>query len=95
MKHKLFIFLLCSSFASLQAQTSKNEVINNIFLASSNYYAYPVPTKKLTPPPVGYKPFYISHYGRHGSRYMIYLLKSYSCLRLAFSLLNSVVIKDP
>lgn len=70
MKHKLFIFLLCLSFVSLQAQTSKNEVMNNIFLASSNYYAYPGPSKKLTPAPVGYKPFYISHYGRHGSRYM-------------------------
>lgn len=35
------------------------------------YYAYPAPTLKQTPPPHGYKPFYISHYGRHGSRYLI------------------------
>lgn len=32
--------------------------------------AYPGPTqRKLTPAPRGYKPFYISHYGRHGSRF--------------------------
>ena len=34
------------------------------------YYAYPKPPKKQTPVPKGYKPFYISHYGRHGSRWM-------------------------
>ena len=32
--------------------------------------AYPGPTQqKLTPAPRGYKPFYLSHYGRHGSRF--------------------------
>ena len=35
----------------------------------SNYYAYPTPTAKYTKAPTGYKPFYISHYGRHGSRF--------------------------
>lgn len=35
----------------------------------SNYYAYPTPTAKYTKAPVGYKPFYLSHYGRHGSRF--------------------------
>ena len=34
------------------------------------YYAYQVPKVKYTPVPKGYKPFYISHYGRHGSRWM-------------------------
>ena len=32
-------------------------------------YPYQVTTQKLTKAPRGYKPFYISHYGRHGSRY--------------------------
>lgn len=41
-------------------------------LSASNYLAYPGPSqKKLTPAPKGYSPFYISHYGRHGSRYLI------------------------
>ena len=35
----------------------------------SNYYAYPTPTIKYTKAPAGYKPFYLSHYGRHGSRF--------------------------
>ncbi len=32
-------------------------------------YPYEFTTEKLTKAPNGYKPFYISHYGRHGSRY--------------------------
>ncbi len=32
-------------------------------------YPYEFTTVKLTKAPKGYKPFYISHYGRHGSRY--------------------------
>ena len=39
-------------------------------LATGNYANYPTPTGHPTPAPEGYKPFYISHYGRHGSRYM-------------------------
>lgn len=34
-----------------------------------NDYPYLFQREQLTPAPVGYKPFYISHYGRHGSRY--------------------------
>ena len=34
----------------------------------SNYYAYPTPTAKYTKAPAGYKPFYLSHYGRHGKK---------------------------
>lgn len=36
----------------------------------SIYYAYPTPSGKRTPEPKGYHPVYISHYGRHGSRYL-------------------------
>lgn len=36
----------------------------------SIYYAYPAPADSITPAPDGYKPFYISHYGRHGSRWI-------------------------
>ena len=32
-------------------------------------YPYLFATPQLTKAPKGYKPFYISHYGRHGSRY--------------------------
>lgn len=33
--------------------------------------AYQAPTKKLTPAPKGYTPFYLDHYGRHGSRWLL------------------------
>ena len=55
---------------TLHAQSAYNEIHDNSLLSASNYMAYPGPTQqKLTPAPHGYKPFYISHYGRHGSRY--------------------------
>ena len=38
--------------------------------AGSTYYAYPYAVTGKTPIPAGYEPFYISHYGRHGSRYL-------------------------
>lgn len=36
--------------------------------AAFNTHAYEFPILKDTPAPKGYKPFYISHYGRHGAR---------------------------
>lgn len=34
------------------------------------HHNYEAPSKIVdTPAPKGYKPFYVSHYGRHGSRY--------------------------
>lgn len=33
------------------------------------YYINDFSNKEFTPAPKGYKPFYISHYGRHGARY--------------------------
>ena len=34
------------------------------------YYAYPATETQLLDAPEGYEPFYISHYGRHGSRWL-------------------------
>ena len=34
------------------------------------YYAYHAPEFISTDVPQGYHPFYISHYGRHGSRWL-------------------------
>lgn len=52
------------------AQQAYNAIKENPDIAASNYYAYPIPSGRLTPPPAGKQPFYISHYGRHGSRYL-------------------------
>ncbi len=57
----------CSCFG----QQAKMDITNNPLLSASNYVAYPAPKVSLTPAPKGYSPFYISHYGRHGSRYLI------------------------
>lgn len=69
-------YLLLLAFLSLllpgaNAQRSREEIKANPNLAANNYRDYPVPTEKLTPAPKGYEPFYISHYGRHGSRWLI------------------------
>ena len=60
-----------SLFMKVSAQsTIKDEIRHNIRFSASNYLAYPGPQQhRLTPPPAGKKPFYLSHYGRHGSRY--------------------------
>ena len=68
---RLLLTLMAVFFAVIiHAQSVLDEIRNNIVLSSSNYMAYPGPQqKKLTPAPKGMKPFYISHYGRHGSRF--------------------------
>ena len=41
-------------------------------LSANNYQAYPVSGfPAITAPPAGYEPFFINHYGRHGSRWLI------------------------
>lgn len=52
------------------AQTTKDEILAEVNKAGGNYYPYPTPSGKYTPAPEGYTPFYISHYGRHGARFM-------------------------
>jgi hypothetical protein len=38
--------------------------------AGGIYYAYPMPSGHETAAPKGYEPVYVSHYGRHGSRWL-------------------------
>ena len=54
----------------VSAQTSKAELLAHLELATGNYCNYPLPSGHVTPAPEGYEPFYVSHYGRHGARYM-------------------------
>ena len=61
--------LLCCLY--LNAQTAKEDFQRDITLSGDNYVAYRGPQKQLTPAPAGYEACYISHYGRHGSRYLI------------------------
>lgn len=57
-------------FAAL-AQTSLQEVAESPEKAGGVLYAYPFTRASYTSPPKGYKAFYISHFSRHGSRYLI------------------------
>ena len=50
---------------------ARQEIHENKLLSASNYVAYIDPTEALTPAPKGYEPFYLTHYGRHGSRWLI------------------------
>lgn len=70
-KHFLSIPFLWALVIPVSAQLTEDMVKKNPALSSGNYIVYENPTGKLTPAPKGYTPFYISHYGRHGSRYMI------------------------
>ena len=66
----LSIIICHLSFSVALAQTSRTELRAHLDLASGNYCNYPNPTGHVTPAPDGYEPFYVSHYGRHGARYM-------------------------
>lgn len=66
----LSIFVL-SVFNTGFSQTTKEEMLSDLKKTGSVYYAYPVTESRNTPAPKGYEPFYISHFGRHGSRYLI------------------------
>jgi hypothetical protein len=52
---------------------ARKEIRENPWLAGSNYLDYDrqLPDFKYTKAPKGYVPFYFSHYGRHGARWLI------------------------
>ena len=69
---KIVLFVLWTlSILTLMAQSAREDLKRDLLKAGSNYYAYPHPSTSLTPAPKGKKPFYISTYARHGSRYLI------------------------
>lgn len=71
MKRFLFILsALCIATVAF-AQTSREEIDANPHLAISTHsvYAGQIYSKPIVKAPKGYEPFYISHYGRHGSRF--------------------------
>ena len=69
---KVVLFALWAlSLTCIDAQNVREQLKRDFLKAGSNYYAYQGPTRALTPAPAGLKPFYISSYARHGSRYLI------------------------
>ncbi len=64
------LVLIANTFCfSVQAQPYKSLIEENPERAGGVYHYYEYATSDFTKAPKGYKPFYISHYGRHGSRY--------------------------
>ena len=58
------------------------------------YHHYEFRDETDTPPPEGYKPFYISHYGRHGSRYQRDELRLQAC-KVMREAGKAGILKDP
>ncbi|MDR1718354.1 MAG: histidine-type phosphatase [Prevotella sp.] len=72
MKRIYLLLLSFAAFISAFSQTSKEELFATPEKTAGVYYAYPAKEiRPYTTPPKGYEPFYISHFGRHGSRYLI------------------------
>lgn len=68
---RITIFCMVAGlYLGVHAQTSMTELRAHLDLATGNYCNYPTPSGHITPAPAGYEPFYVTHYGRHGARYM-------------------------
>lgn len=69
LKSILLSAALCIGF---MAQAAPNDSLFTLY--SGNLRAYPYTDNDApsqTPPPAGYRPFHMEHYGRHGSRWLI------------------------
>ena len=70
---KSFISAILLTLAAfpIASQTTREEMAADPNKTGGVYFAYPSTKADNTPAPKGYRPFHISHYGRHGSRYLI------------------------
>ena len=73
MKRLTTLLLTLAVTMVMTAQTAREEIKANRYLSGGNYLDYDRQRsdKPLTPAPKGYQPFYMTHYGRHGSRWLI------------------------
>ena len=60
-------FSVCAAVAAAVALGAGAASLELDRMAAS-YHSYEFADEAWTPPPEGYRPFYVSHYGRHGSR---------------------------
>ena len=65
----LLLFVLVASTSWAQGIAALEELKADPRKSYGTDYPYEYTNLRLTKAPSGYKPFYISHYGRHGSRY--------------------------
>ena len=69
MKRYLFLVTLIMGLP-LSAQISLERLAEDPMLATDVYHTYEYSPTKPSRPPRGYKAVYLSHYGRHGERYL-------------------------
>lgn len=68
---RLLAILLATSVALTScAQTTREAMIADPLKCAGLYRPYPDSIGQQSPVPSGYAPFYVGHYGRHGSRYL-------------------------
>ena len=68
---RLLVTLSCATIVlTVAAQSAREEIQADPSLAAGKYYAYQAPDVPEIKAPKGYKPFYISVFARHGSRYL-------------------------
>ena len=69
-----FFMFACLALVGVMCLTAgvREDFKANPKLSANNYQAYPVSGfPAITAAPEGYEPFFINHYGRHGSRWLI------------------------
>ena len=72
MKRFATVICLLAACGAAQAQhDTRAEVMADIERSGGTYYLYPMDQPAPTPAPKGYQPFYVSHVGRHGSRFAL------------------------
>lgn len=70
LKIKFLLLALALSVYSLSAQSAREAIDRDPNFAGANMVGYIYEATPHTAAPKGYKPFYLSHYGRHGSRWI-------------------------
>ena len=65
------VCLLCWVALPSAAQDTHSQVLSDIERAGGVHYMYPMDAPAPTAAPKGYKPFYVSHLGRHGARFAL------------------------
>jgi len=72
MKRTLILITIIAACAATLA--ARQVVTRRVSVSACNHAVYPYPDAKelptLTPSPAGYEPFFMDHYGRHGSRWL-------------------------
>lgn len=71
LKRSILVVATLLAATTVQAQNACEEIKSDPYKAGGVSYMYRFDTPAPTPAPKGYQPFYISHYGRHGARYLL------------------------